>query len=125
MSASVNLTPLRAFLASMLVVGLPYWRIPYAQVSLPDAVWGWPLLVSAGLAGALVFTAAAGFWRSVLWVAASVPAAVMARVLVEGVADPSSHSLWPFELILAAGPGLVAGLLGALAGMLCRRLRAS
>jgi hypothetical protein len=47
---------------------------------------------------------------------ASVPAAVMARVIYDGASDPTSHNLWPFEIILASGPGLVAGLAGALAG---------
>ena len=65
----------------------------------------------------------AGFWTTTLVVGASVPAAVMARVVHDTWSDPTSHNLWPFELILAAGPGLLVAAIGALAGGQARQLR--
>ncbi len=107
-----------AFLASLLAVGLPYWRIPYRELSLPSDIWGYPLLLVAGLAGLAIIVSAGGFWRTTLVVSASVPAAVMARVVYDVVSDSTSHNLWPIELVLAAGPGFIAAFAGASIGWL-------
>lgn len=105
-----------AFICAFLIVGLPYWQIPYAQVSLPNAVWGWPLVIVTALAALPRAVSGARFWSAALVVGASVPAAVLARVVYDTSSDPSSHNLWPFEIILAAGPGFLAGVIGALVG---------
>jgi hypothetical protein len=110
-----------SFAGSFLAVGLPYWQIPYAQVSLPNAVWGLPLVVVAGFAALRHLLSTARVWLTTLIVGASVPAAVLARVIHDTSSDPTSHNLWPFEIILATGPGLVAALVGALAGKLLAR----
>lgn len=105
-----------AFFCAFLTVGLPYWQIPYAQVSLPNAIWGWPLLIVIALAAVLRAACGTRFWSAALVVGASVPAAVLARIVYDTASDPTSHNLWPFEIILAAGPGLLAGVMGALVG---------
>lgn len=107
-----------AFLVAFLVVGLPYWRIPYAKVSLPDTLYGLgPLVVGAA---ALVCRALGRtpVWWTIGFVGASVPAAVVARVIVEVTLDPTSHNLWPFELVIAGGLGMAAAGAGALLGSL-------
>lgn len=40
------------FCVSLLCVGVPYWAIPYHKVSLPNALFGAPLLI-VGIAAAL------------------------------------------------------------------------
>ena len=111
-----------SFAGSFFVIGLPYWQIPYSQVSLPNAVWGIGLLVVAAFAAVPRAISATRFLRTTLVVGASVPAAVFARVIVEAVADPTSHNLWPFEIILSAVPGLLASTAGAfVGGFLARR----
>ena len=112
-----------AFAASFVAVGLPYWPIPYSQVGLPGDIWGWGLVVVAVIAFASRAFGGIGFWRTALIVGAAVPAAVFARVVVEAIADPTSHNLWPLELILSAGPGFMASGAGALAGTLLARFR--
>jgi hypothetical protein len=112
-----------AFGLSFLVVGLPYWLIPYSKVNLPDALIGPGLLVVSGTALLLRAFRAATFWRTTGLVGSSVPAAVMARVLVEGLLDPTSHNLWPLEVIIAAVLGQACALAGAAAGSLAARLK--
>ena len=51
------------------------------------------------------------------------PAAVFARVIYDVARDSTTHNLWPFEIVLALGPGLLAGLAGAIAGALMVRWR--
>lgn len=107
-----------AFAGALLAVGLPYWTIPPDRLALPRDVQGLGLLIGAMLAaGACAFTRVSA-WAAGLAVAVAVPGAVMLRVIVDVIRDPTTHNLWPFELVLAAGPGLVAGLGGALVGAL-------
>jgi peptidoglycan/LPS O-acetylase OafA/YrhL len=108
--------------AIFFAVGIPYWFIPYGKVNLPDAVLGPGLIVVALSALLLRLYRAASFWR-VTWTAgASVALAVMARVLVEGVRDPTSHNLWPLELIIALVVGFTCAVAGAIVGSLSARL---
>ncbi len=111
------------FIASFFAIGLPYWLIPYSQVGLPNDIWGWGLVVVAIIAFLCRAFAATSFWRTTLVVGAAVPAAVFARVVVEVLQDPTSHNLWPLELILSAVPGLLAAGAGALVGSFVVRIR--
>ena len=58
---------------------------------------------------------------------ASVPAAVMTRVIVECAQDGTRHNLWPFELVIALflgfGPAFVGALLGLLVALVTRKLK--
>lgn len=66
----------------------------------------------------LCYVRAASFWRVTALVGASVPSAVLARVLVEGLKDPTSHNLWPLEVIIASLVGLICATAGAVTGSL-------
>lgn len=85
--------------------------------------WGLMLVVL----GLLVAGTAAPFWgvwkwRGVWRTAAAVPAVIMTvvimRILIDTAVDPTSHNLWPFEILMWGGASAVA--MGALA--LVRRL---
>lgn len=84
-----------AFAAGFFVVGFPYWQIPYANVSLPDTLYGAGLLAVGVLAAAARAFGKARLMAVVLVVGAAVPAAVLARVVVDTAKDPNSHNLWP------------------------------
>jgi hypothetical protein len=107
-----------AFLACFLAVGMPYWLIPYREVNLPDALYAPGLAVVALAALVLRQRGAATFRSAVLVSAGAVPAAVFARVLVEGALDPTSHNLWPFEILIGAVLGSACAAGGALIGLL-------
>ncbi len=113
-----------AFVASFLAVGVPYWLIPYSKISLPDALVAPGMLVV--VLGALMLRSCgvASFWRVTSIVGASVPAAVFARVIADVAADPTSHNLWPLEIIIALPMGLAGALVGATAGSLFGKLAA-
>ena len=51
-------------------------------------------------------------------IAAGYIVAVMTRVFVETMADPTTHNLWPFEVIIGGGVGLLGGAIGARLGSL-------
>ena len=46
----------------------------------------------------------------------------MARVVVDTARDPTSHNLWPFEMVIAFALGLAGAVPGALIGSTFRRL---
>lgn len=105
-----------AFAVSFFTIGLSSWQIPYQKIALPNAVLG------PGLVGVIVLAALprvlchTRLWPATLIVGAYVPAAVLARVIYDTLRDPTSHNLWPFEIILVGGPGILAVLVGAAVG---------
>jgi hypothetical protein len=46
----------------------------------------------------------------------------MARVVVDTTRDPTSHNLWPFELVIAFLVGLAGTVPGTLIGSVFRRM---
>ena len=122
MSMKGSATLAVAFAGAFFAIGLPYWQIPYSQASLPSDIWGPGLLIVGALAAIPRVVSATRFWRTFLVIGASVPAAVLARVVVETSSDPTSHNLWPLEIVLSAGPGFLAAAVGALVGGFLVRL---
>ena len=108
------LLPGLAFAACFLVVGVPYWAIPYAQASLPGTLMAPGLLGVPIAAFALRFPLRHSFLAALAAPGLAVPAAVLARVGWEVAKDPTSHNLWPFEAVLAGLVGLGAALVGAI-----------
>ena len=111
-----------AFGVSLAAVGIPYWTIPYRDVSLPDTLLG-PALLTVVAAGAAVRALQAASSRKAIAVIGAVPpAAVLLRVMVECAIDPTAHNLWPFELAIAAGIGFACAAAGAAIGVLLARV---
>lgn len=108
--------------ASALAVGVPYWSIPYAEVNLPNALLGPGLAAVAVAAFLLQASRCAPFWITTWATGAAVVAAVVARVLVEGIRDPTSHNLWPLEVVIALVVGLAPAAAGAGLGSLAAGL---
>jgi hypothetical protein len=113
---TANLWLAAAFVVGFFSVGFPYWQVTYAKVSLPDTLYGAGLLVVAVLAAAARAFGKARLAAVILGVGAAVPAAVLTRVVVETAKDPTSHNLWPLELIIAAMVGIACSSAGALVG---------
>jgi hypothetical protein len=106
------------FLIAFIGVGFPYWQLPYAQVSLPDSLYGPGLAAIAVVALMARAFGLARFWKVWLLIAAAVPAAVLVRIIIDTTADATTHNLWPFELAIAIALGLVCSLVGSLLGSL-------
>ena len=114
-----------AFVMSFFAVGFPYWQMPYATVSLPSSLYGMGLVMVGVLAVAACAIGKARLLTTILAVGAAVPAAILVRIAVDTAKDPTSHNLWPFELIIAAVIGVLCstagGLIGSMAAMFSRR----
>lgn len=123
MKPGAHRSALAVLATGTLCVGVPYWAIPYRQVNLPDALLGPGLAVVA--VGALLLCALrlAPFGVALLAAGGAVPAAVFVRIVVEGFRDPTSHNLWPFEMIIAVLVGATVAAAGAGPGWLIARLR--
>ena len=112
------------FAAGLLLTGVPFWRLPYNANFLADPGMMFGLAGLAFVTATLVVAGIAPAGR-VFWVMlAAFPAAVALRVAVEVAKDPTSHNLWPIELVMTAIFSLVAVVPGLLAGLLLCRLRA-
>lgn len=106
------------FAVAFLATGVPYWLIPYNKLSLPDAVIGAGLIVVVAAAAAARVYSGKPFMRVVTVMGLTVPAAVVARVVFDGVRNLTTHNLWPIEMLIAILIGSAAALVGALLGSL-------
>lgn len=112
-----------AFVLSFFSTGIPFWLIPYSQVNLPSSLIH-PGLAVVVLAALLIrVTRVNLLWKTIRLVGWAPAAAVIARVIVEGIRDPSSHNLWPFEVIIALLLGFACARVGALLGTLIAWMR--
>ncbi len=114
--------PLVAATACFFVVGIPYWRVPYAQLNLSDALLTPVLAVLVAAALVLCAMGAVSLWRATWVVGLSLAAVIIARVVADGVRDPTSHNLWPIELLIATVLGLACAACGATTGWALRKV---
>lgn len=113
------------FAASAFAVGVPYFLTAYRELNLPSALYGPGLCVLVAAAALTFVYGATTFWKNVLIIGAAIPAIIMLRVVVDTIADPTSHNLWPFEIVigsLVAAPCAFTGsVMGWIIVKLCRR----
>lgn len=109
------------FAGCLLALGVPFWRIPYESLNVPDAFYSPGLLALAVAPMLLVRFAGAGFLRSLLIPALVPAAALMLRVSAEALQDPTRHNLWPLALVIVVILGLVVASPGALLARLLYR----
>lgn len=111
-----------AAIAIFFMIGIPYWRIPYPDLNLPGALMTPWLLLAMILALLLCFTRTARFWLAAPMVAVAVVAVVIVRIHLDTAHDPTSHNLWPFEIVIALGVGLASALPVAIVGGIAEML---
>lgn len=107
-----------AFLSGFFLIGIPYWSLDYSEVALPDSLSPFGLAAVATMAFLLVTMRISSLRKSTATMLAAPATAVMARVVYETSLDPTSHNLWPFEIVytlLATALFVVPAVLLALA----------
>lgn len=112
-----------AFVIGVLSIGIPFWLMPYNRINVPDALYGPGLVIVFILALLLRAAGITPFLRTLNVMAATVPSAAMARVIVEGLMDPTKHNLWPLVVLIAAVVGYLSSAPGVVIGHLICRLR--
>jgi hypothetical protein len=104
------------------VIAVPYWTADEASVR-DDGIFGhffWvALAVFTGtfLAGAVTEAPLWAVLAGMLW---CTPIAVLGRVVLDTAADPTSHNLWPLELVLAGAMAVPAVCAGAALAWIAR-----
>ena len=111
-----------SFAARFFAIGIPYWLVPYSQLSLPNAVMGPGLAVIFLLALFQRMYAVAPFWKVTWALGGSVALVIIARVIVDAMRVPIFHSRWAFEVIIALLTGCACSATGAIAGSLLAKL---
>jgi hypothetical protein len=75
-----------------------------------------------GVAMVLTWFADVGLLVSAITVSLALPAIILVRVILDGLDDPTSHNLWPFEIALASVIGMIVAFPAAFVGRLFRFL---
>ena len=114
--------PCVGFVVAVFGVGIGYWPVAYGDADLPNSLPAYSLLLVSLVAVVLRTATDTPAWAAWAFPAASVPAAVMVRVIVEVGLDPTSHNLWPFEIVIAAVVGGFLAGVGLGIGELARRV---
>jgi hypothetical protein len=111
---------------AVLACGIILWPIPYAEVALLHGRPSLPLWLLLGGGAGLVagFLLRRQFVPPMLTVPVGFALAVLGRVAVEVLGDPTSHSLWPLEVGIATGVGTLAGIVGVGLARLAQRSHA-
>jgi hypothetical protein len=117
------------FAVAVVSSGLPLWLLPYGEIEIPN-IWLLPgLMVILPLAAGTRLLELARTWATVGTLAGAMGAANMLRIAWDTAADPTSHNLWPFEIVLTVSAGvafsLIGCVLGTVLGYLWRRVRQS
>lgn len=100
----------------LLLVGVPYFRTSYQDTDVTS-------LIGVGLPVVIVLTALSVGVGDVEPVPAGLVAfgvplnVVIARIFIDVAADPTSHNLWPLEIVLAGVLSLGVALAGVFAGL--------
>jgi hypothetical protein len=111
-----RLWPAILFVVALVSAGLPLWVIPYDRIDLPNA-WLLPgLLVILPLAAGTRHWAIAKTGVTVAALTGAMLTANMLRVFYDTAFDPTSHNLWPLELVMTIFAGLAFSLAGCLVG---------
>jgi hypothetical protein len=109
-----------AFAVCFFAGGAIWWRGQYHDYLNGGFRWETiPLL--AGVALFLTWIVGARIVADAVAVGLAFPAVVMARVVLDCIADPTRHNLWPLELIFAFGVGMATTFPSAALGWALRR----
>jgi hypothetical protein len=116
------IAPVLGLVVPAAAIGTTYWTTPYSDLELPSSLVGFGLVVLAVSALLLRGGTDTPFWAAWSFPAASAPAVVLLRIFVDTTNDPTSHNLWPFEVVIAVVVGGVVSALGFALGELVRHL---
>ena len=127
--AWVAFSAVAATLAGFGATAFRFYPLTYAEYMRSGSLF-FPWLGSIGFISAAVAAFAgrtrvsrAGIWLLVLLPAVGSSVAVLGRIGLDVRLDATSHNLWPIEVALMFGAGLVAALLGGCLGLGLAMLR--
>jgi len=109
-----------AFVACYLVIGIPYWQIPYSKVSLPDSLYTLGLLITFISALTFCVNGVSFLWSGAVF-GCCAPAVVATRIIIDTARDATTHNLFPLEIAIAVIIGFSVAAFGAMLGVLIKR----
>lgn len=110
------------FLVCATILGIPYLTADYSALESTGVVWGWGLAVLFVAALLVRLIGRPPTLLAALAPVAALLAVVILRIIMDVAIDPTDHSLWPLEIVIAGFLGGAASLMGALVGAGLSRL---
>jgi hypothetical protein len=110
-----------AFALCFFAGGVICWRGSYVDYLNSGFPWG-TLVLLAVVTLLLSWIIGAGIVASATAIGSAFPAIIFARVVLDCMEDPTNHNLWPFEVVMAVGLGMIVTFPFAAFGALLRRV---
>lgn len=110
-----------AFAISFFGGGLLWWSGSYQEYLERSFSWG-TLTLFAATKLILTWMIGVRFLLVAIVMGSAFPAVIMARVVIDGLQDPTRHNLWPIEIVMSGVWGMVMTLPFAAPGLLLRRV---
>jgi hypothetical protein len=109
-----------AFALCFAVGGWIFWRGSYEEFISMGPPW---LMFGRMVAVAVLLSwiGGIGILPCGIVVGSSFPAVVLVRVVLDCAANPTNHNLWPFELVVGTGLGMIVAFSAAAVGWTLRR----
>jgi hypothetical protein len=115
-SSGLPLLPL-CFAIAFFAVGIPFWQVPFTEDPFAQG-WIYPGLVFLATTPVLlVGNGIVRARRTLFWLSICMPAVDLVSIVRDLAKDPTSHNLFPIELIFFWGMGALIVVPGILVGL--------
>jgi uncharacterized membrane protein YjjP (DUF1212 family) len=107
-----------------MVGGLSYWFNPYDELSLLG-ISIYKLMGAGAFLGSLSLTLILNKrpWEIALLITTGIMISIMCRIIFDGINDPSTHNLFPFEIIAALFISVPSAFIGSYLSVLLKFLK--
>jgi hypothetical protein len=111
-------------LVGIMVGGLSYWFNPYDELSLLG-ISIYKLMGAGAFLGSLSLTLILNKrpWEIAILITTGIMISIMCRIIFDGINDPSTHNLFPFEIIAALFISVPSAFIGSYLSVLLKFLK--
>jgi hypothetical protein len=111
-------------LVGIMVGGLSYWFNPYDELSLLG-ISIYKLMGAGAFLGSLSLTLILNKrpWEIAILITTGIMISIMCRIIFDGINDPSTHNLFPFEIIAALFISVPSEFIGSYLSVLLKFLK--
>ena len=117
----VNNKVLKIYLFSVIICGSVYWPIKIKDLETTHfymTIWMISIMAFAAIANVVM---GLDWKKTIVSCGLTLPTVTFIKIVIDFFIDPTSHSLWPFEIIIVFITGFLQANLGFIIGLVIRK----